>query len=151
MYGSPTECIQCRKQEEGQTHVFIECDFSNSIYTLCSPLLKKILNTDISKEEKAFGLQITDFNQQKRERLRNYIFSCIKHVIFRHRAKNVDISSSDKSVIIFQKIKTFISIDLQGKFFFAKNNNRVQRFKNIFLIDNILGELNLDQSLQINI
>ena len=31
MYGSPTECIQCRKQEEGQTHVFIECDFSNSI------------------------------------------------------------------------------------------------------------------------
>ena len=151
MYGSSTECIQCRKQEEGQTHVFIECDFSNIIYSLFCPLLKKILNIDISKEEKAFGLQITDFNQQKRERLRNYIFCCIKHVIFRHRAKNVDIPFSDKSVIIYQKIKTFISIDLQGKFFFAKNNNRVQRFKNIFLIDNILGELNLDQSLQINI
>ena len=77
---------------------------------------------------------------KSREHLRNYITFAIRHTIIVSRAIEFDdpIKAGD---VIITKVKKLLKEDLERNYLMAIYNNRVENFKAIFLIDNILGRI----------
>ena len=80
---------------------------------------------------------------KKKEKLRNYIFSIIKCTIFKERCK-IQTSNEQKIELIFQKSKQFIINDLKLGFELAKKNKNLTKFKENFLIENIIAQYRED-------
>ena len=101
-------------------------------------ILKKIIRKDITPEEKIFGMKCSII--KSREHLRNYITFAIRHTIIVSRAIEFDdpIKAGD---VIITKVKKLLKEDLERNYLMAIYNNRVENFKAIFLIDNILGRI----------
>ena len=100
--------------------------------------LKKIIRRDVTAEEKIFGMKCTII--KSREHLRNYITFAIRHTIIISRAIEFDDPITAGNVVT-EKIKKLLKEDLERNYLMAIYNNRVENFKAIFLIDNILGRI----------
>ena len=138
MYNLPNVCRHCNCAEENYAHCFLFCKVSTLVYTYFTHLLRQLVDADLTIEEKAFGLPINNL-LDKRERLRNYITSCVKCVIFRNRAFIWNGNLNTKSSILIYKCKKFLASDLSSKFINFKSKKCIDKFNEIFLIDNILG------------
>ena len=77
---------------------------------------------------------------KSREHLRNYITFAIRHTIIISRAIEFDDPITAGNVVT-EKIKKLLKEDLERNYLMAIYNNRVENFKAIFLIDNILGRI----------
>ena len=77
---------------------------------------------------------------KSREHLRNYITFAIRHTIIISRATEFDDPITAGNVVT-EKIKKLLKEDLERNYLTAIYNNRVENFKAIFLIDNILGRI----------
>ena len=141
MYNLANICVHCDLPEEGYSHCFIYCNISNLVYSHFVATLRKLLDIDLTMEEKAFGLPISN-PQEHRKKLRNYITACIKCVIFRNRGSTLRGSANTKSSILVAKCKTFLSLDLNQKFINFRFKKRLDKFRESFLIENILGTIN---------
>lgn len=150
MYNTDNVCKQCGQEEESSTHIFLTCNMSLCLYTKFEPLLKKIHNINLSQEEMALGIKIENKNTQKRERLRNYVFATIKYTLFKDRVQTQN-TIFQRVTALYNKIRSFISTDLQLKFLFAKKNKNIASFKENFLIQDILAIYSEDeQTIKIN-
>ena len=99
---------------------------------------KKIIRRDVTLEEKIFGMKCTII--KSREHLRNYITFAIRHTIIISRAIEFDDPITAGNVVT-EKVKKLLKEDLERNYLMAIYNNRVENFKAIFLIDNILGRI----------
>ena len=138
MYNVANVCVHCEQPEEGFSHCFVFCDVSNLVYCHFLTTMRQLVDVDITMEEKAFGLPIST-NREKRKQLRNYINACIKCVIFRNRGSKLNGNSNIKSLILISKCRKALSMDLTQKFLNYKNRKRLDKFREMFLIENILG------------
>ena len=129
--------------EENIFHINIYCSISKRIYERFFPLLNAIYEIEFTEKEFAFGLDIPDWENQKKEKLRNYIFSIIKYTIFKYRCK-IQPSNEQKIESIFNKSKQFIIKDLKLGFELAKKKKNLIKFKENFLIENILAQYRED-------
>ena len=77
---------------------------------------------------------------KSREHLRNYITFAIRHTIIISRAIEFDDPIRAGNVLI-TKVKKLLQEDLERNYLMAIYNNRVENFKSVFLIDNILGRI----------
>ena len=151
MYNTPNTCCQCSQAEEGYAHCFLFCSVSTLVYRHFDGLLQQILPVNLSLEEKAFGVVVNN-PQVKRKILHNYILACIKCVIFRNRARKWNCNIITKSDILIKKCKIYISYDLNIKFINFKHKNHMDKFTETFLIDNVLGTIQAnDTSLFVNL
>ena len=113
----------------------MECPTALYIWGKFDVILKKIIRKDITPEEKIFGMKCTII--KSREHLRNYITFAIRHTIIISRANEFD----DPITAGIRKVKKLLKEDLERNYLMAIYNNRVENFKAIFLIDNILGRI----------
>ena len=143
MYNTSNLCLQCKMPEENIFHIQIYCPVSIRIYDKFLPLLNAIYEIELTEKEIAFGLDITDWSNQRKETLRNYIFSIIKYTIFKNRC-SVQISNEQKIESIFNKSKKFIIKDLKLGFELAKKNKNITKFEENFLIENVLAQYQED-------
>ena len=140
MYNTPNVCCKCSTPEEGYAHCFLFCPVSNLVYFHFINILKRLVDIDLHIEEKAFGLTIENPNKNYKK-LRNYIVSCIKCVIFRNRAKNCSGNIESQSKILIIKCKKYITSDLETKFLNYKAKKKIDNFKDLFLMSNVLGSI----------
>ena len=143
MYNTSNLCLQCKLPEEYLLHILVYCPISKRIYEKFFPLLNAIYEIELTEREFAFGLDIPDWPNQKKEKLRNYVFSIIKYTIFKDRCK-IQTSDEQKIESIFNKSKQFIIKDLKFGFELAKKNKNLIKFKENFLIENILAQYRED-------
>ena len=141
MFNSLNICRQCDNPEEGPVHTILHCAVSDLVFGYFENILLQIVPLNISIQERAFGLMIQGQNTEKQKKLRNYLLFCVKHIIFKRRAKESNFSLEVKSRMIIDECKRFIITDLQSKFFVAKNKNEIVYFQNTYLIDNIIDHL----------
>ena len=137
MYNTPNVCCKCGGTEEGYAHCFLFCPVSNLVYLHFINILRLLVDVDLLVDEKAFGLSIENPNKK----LRNYIVSCIKCVVFRNRAKNCSGNIESQSRILINKCKKYLTSDLETKFFNYKVKKKIEVFDKSFLIGNILGSI----------
>ena len=114
----------------------MECPTALYIWGKFDVILKKIIRKDITPEEKIFGMKCTII--KSREHLRNYITFAIRHTIIISRAIEFDDPITAGNVLITEA-KKLLREDLERNYLMAIYNNRVENFKSVFLIDNILG------------
>ena len=89
MYNSINNCRQCENPEEGPAHIILYCEVSNLVFGYFDNVLQQIFPLSISIQEKAFGLIIQNRTIERKKRLRNDVLSCIKHIIFKRRAREI--------------------------------------------------------------
>ena len=116
----------------------MECPTALYIWGKFDVILKKIIRKDITPEEKIFGMKCSII--KSREHLRNYITFAIRHTIIISRAIEFDDPITAGNVLI-TKVKNLLKEDLERNYLMAIYNNRVENFKSVFLIDNILGRI----------
>ena len=100
MYNSINNCRQCENPEEGPAHIILYCEVSNLVFGYFDNVLQQIFPLSISIQEKAFGLIIQNQTTERKKKLRNYVLSCIKHIIFKRRAREIRGSLETKSRVI---------------------------------------------------
>ena len=140
MYNTPNVCCKCGGAEEGYAHCFLFCSVSNLVYRHFNTMLMQLVDIDVDLYEKAFGLSL-GYPNNNGKKLRNYIVSCLKCVIFRSRAKYCSGNIETKARIIIVKCKNYITSDLEIKFLNYKAKRKLDKFRELFLIDDILGSL----------
>ena len=116
----------------------MECPTALYVWGKFNETLKKIIRRDVTPEEKIFGMKCTII--KSREHLRNYITFAIRHTIIISRAIEFDDPITAGNVVT-EKVKKLLKEDLERNYLMAIYNNRVENFKAIFLIDNILGRI----------
>ena len=144
MYNKSKACLNCQEDEEGPAHTFLFCDISNQVYNHFMVLLMKFSNKGLDMKEKCFGIFLESVESKKKERLRNYILSLIKHTIFKKRANQAHLPKEGISLFLINLCKKLITKDLNSKYIIASKNKKIQIFKDNFLMEGILG--NIDQS-----
>ena len=140
MYNTPNVCCKCGDAEEGYAHCFLFCSIPNLVYMHFNTMLRQLVDIDMDLYEKAFGLSL-GYPNNNGKKLRNYIVSCLKCVIFRNRAKYCNGNIETKTRIIIEKCKKYITSDLEIKFLNYKAKRKLDKFCELFLIDDILGSL----------
>ena len=75
---------------------------------------------------------------KSREHFRNYVTFAIRHTILRAIEFDDPITAGN---VLITKIKKLLKEDLGRIYLMAIYNNRVENFKSVFLIDNILERL----------
>ena len=129
-------CKLCNTLERNRTHIFMNCEIINQVYLHFLPLIRRFDNRALSEKEKAFG--ITENNPKIL--LRNYMTYTIRHIVYRNRNIKLNNNANINSIII-NKVEKHIKVDLMERYNLFKLKGELQTFKNIYLIDNILGEL----------
>ena len=129
-------CKLCNTIEENRTHIFMSCKIINGLYQYLSYIIIN-LGSIITEKEKAFGIfEQNDANSK----LRNYITYSIRHIVYRNR--NIQITTHDDILtILVKKVKAYIKNDLTEKYYFYKHNNKLEYYKDTYLIDNLLGKI----------
>ena len=93
--------------------------------------------TSFSDSEKAFGIYEQN---DKKPNLRNYLTYALRHIVYRNR--NIDISNRSNIVrILVNKVNAYIKQDLTEKFNIYKHKNKLGHFKNLYLIEDIIGKI----------
>ena len=87
--------------------------------------------------EKSFGLKVE--KDDKKQKLRNYINFSIRHVVFRNRHRKLGNNKASIVRNLILKIDTFLKADLKTKFKLAVEKQKVDEFRNNYLIDGVLG------------
>ena len=64
----------------------------------------------------------------------------IRHIVYRNRNINLN-NNANVNLILINKVEKHIKLDLMERYNLFKLKGELQTFKNIYLIDNILGEL----------
>ena len=141
IFGSANICRQCNEEEEGFAHCFLYCNVSNLVYTHFQNLITHIINRVITLEEKAFGILIEDFKNDRISRLVNYILGFIKYIIFIRRARTNTLNETTRANLLIREIKKTIALDLQSKFCLAKHKKTLQNFKENFLYQEVLAKI----------
>jgi len=139
MYRGDGICKLCKNIERTRTHVFMNCEVIESLYQQFGYILSQLGPTTVSENEKAFGL----YNEQddSKSRLRNYVTYTIRHIVFRNR--NIDFALDAHVVTIMaNKIKAYIRRDLKERYYLYKYKNKLNIFKDIYLLENIIGNIN---------
>ena len=77
---------------------------------------------------------------KSREHLRNYLTFAIRHIIIISRAIEFDDPLTAGNVVT-AKVKKLLNEDLERVYLIAIYNSRVENFKSVFLIDNIVGRI----------
>ena len=129
-------CKLCHLIEEDRCHIFTTCNIINSLYNHFSAILLQLYPSQITNEEKIFGIYI---EKSPKIELRNYITFFIRHIVYRNR--NADFISSNIISNLRIKIIKAIESDIVSKFNIAKMKREVDKFKNIFLMDEILAKI----------
>jgi len=129
-------CKLCHLIEEDRCHIFTTCNVINSLYRHFSAILLQLYPNQITNEEKIFGIYI---EKTPKIELRNYITFFIRHTVYRNR--NTDFISSDIINTLRIKIIKAIDSDIISKFNIAKMKRELDKFKNVFLIGEILAKI----------
>ena len=146
VFNKSGNCKLCGKLELKRTHILVNCDASKAVIKNFEPILLTLHRENLSIKETIFGLLS---NNQINKRLHNYVIYSIRHVIFRSR--NIDFENVNTAVsTITLKTKRYIRDDLKSKYYIALNKNRIQKFRQTYLYNNILAEV-IDNSLDIKL
>lgn len=130
-------CKLCNTIEQTRTHIFMSCNVIEQLYQQFFYIISQLGPDNISQEEKAFGLYT---EEDPKINLRNYLTYSIRHIVFRSR--NIDFTANAHIPTILQnKIKVYIRRDIKERYFMYKHKNKLNVFKDIYLIDNILGKI----------
>ena len=141
MYNSPNICCHCKKIEEGPAHTILYCEISSKVYNFFTTILNRLSDQDLTLNGNCFGILFKNKNNDKKERLRNYIVAFIKHVIFKRRAFSFNLGTGEISKLLIDQIRKMIKVDLNNKYIISKENNEIATFRRKFLIENIVGHL----------
>ena len=130
-------CKLCNTLEQKRTHIFMTCQVTEQVYEHYRQLLANLGPTSFSDSEKAFGM----FEQNdKKTNLRNYFTYALRHIVYRNR--NIEISNrSDIVRILVNKVKAYIKQDLTEKFNIYKHKRKLEQFKQVYLIEDIIGKI----------
>ena len=135
-------CKLCKIQEHKRTHIFMNCTIINDIYQYFYDILVRLGPSEVNDFEKAFGL--CDDLENCKYMLRNYITFTIRHIVFRNR--NIEFApNSNVKVILINKIKYFLKLDLLEKFNIYKFKNNLEVFSDVFLVENVIGKIENDK------
>ena len=135
------KCKLCGDMEEGSHHIILECAVMKACLNDHVITLLRLHNEVLSRDEMAFGLVGDPIGRvDGKMRLRNFITFIIRHVVFKNRYVDFGgrrIAHATLKVKIIGRIKK----ELLNKWVIYKNNGTVESFKNIYLIENILGQV----------
>ena len=132
-------CKLCGKEELTRTHIFLDCNIILNIYDHFLSFTSRLVDIHhVNLLERAFGLKID--NPDNNSSLRNFINFSIRHIIFRNRNRKFGDPNTTTQKMI-KKIGNFIQSELYTKFKLACINNKIDKFKELFLVDNILGRI----------
>ena len=146
VFNKSGNCKLCGKLELKRTHILVNCDASKAVIKIFEPILLTLHRENLSIKETIFGLLS---NNQINKRLHNYVIYSIRHVIFRSR--NIDFENVNTAVsTITSKTKRYIRDDLKSKYYIALNKNRIQKFRQTYLYNNILAEV-INNNLEIKL
>ena len=151
MYNIPNVCSQCSLPEEGPAHTILFCQLSSLVYTYFEVIAKRLFNKNLTIQEKAFGILHENKRLSIGESLRNYIIANIKYILFTKRARILNGSLRTKSNILITECKKYIASDLSEQFLHAKKNDNLDAFSRKFLLNNILGYIDTNGELIIDL
>ena len=116
----------------------MECPTALYVWGKFKETLEKIIRRDVTLEEKIFGMKCSII--KSREHLKNYITFAIRHTMIISRANEFeDLITADN--VLTAKVRKLLKEDLEINHLMAIYNNRVENFKSVSLIDNILGQI----------
>ena len=146
-YKDPGMCKLCKQEQLTRTHIFLNCEVILGCYSAFLDITDSIYKFGpVNLIERAFGLQI-EGEDMHRVTLRNFINFTVRHVVYRSRnttcGSNIPICVSS----LCKKIEIYIHNDLNEKFISFKATNRIDEYKKIYLIDNVLGYIDSNNEL----
>ena len=130
-------CKLCCNIEQNRTHIFMNCQVIHIVYQHFSYIITPLGPSAIEDIEKAFGIYE---DLDTKASLRNYITYTIRHIVFRSRNLEI-LPNAVVATILINKIKLYMKLDLLEKFYFYRHKHKLEAFKEMFLMDNILGRI----------
>ena len=130
-------CKLCNNLEQNRTHVFMSCEVIDRLYQHFSYILSQLGPTNLSDKERAFGIYEQDDIKSK---LRNYITYAIRHIVFRSRNMECPTNGAIFNILA-NKIKAYIKQDVKERYYFYKYKNKLEYFKETYLLDGVIGKI----------
>ena len=132
-------CKLCKQEQLTRTHIFMNCDVILGCYSSFLHITDNIFKLGpVNLIERAFGLQV-EGEDKDRVTLRNFINFSVRHVVYRSRNTTCGSNIPNSVLTLCKKIEIYIHNDLNEKFISFKATNRVDEYKKMYLIDDVLG------------
>jgi len=141
---SADACRACRKHRETFMHCFAECEIPSFLWSKITPLIQGILNTTNSLKQPHLMLgdlsEYTDRSIRQRKLTTTLIAHAV-YVIWTTRCRIFHENSSDTPIQTWQTLRRLLKSLINIKYQIAKQQQKVETFKEKFLINSSLGEI----------
>ena len=135
-YNEENRCKLCGEAEADSFHIILSCPVHNDIFRRFNDTFKEINGKDLSEREVIFGCQ----EPGDRINLRNFLTFIIKNSIFRMRNTNF-VNKQIAEIAVLNRIHKDLKSELNKKLLLYTSRNKIARFKDLFLYNNILGHV----------
>ena len=135
-YNEVNRCKLCGEAEVDSFHIILSCPVHKEVFQKFSATYREIDGKDITERESIFGVQ----DSGNKSKLRNFLTFIIKNSIFRMR--NVNFATKRLAITgVLSRIRKDIRNELNSKLLLYLSRNRLPRFRELFLHNNVLGQV----------
>ena len=135
-YNEVNRCKLCGEAEADSFHIILSCPVHIEVFQKFNGTYREIDGKDITERESIFGVQ----DSGNKSKLRNFLTFIIKNSIFRMR--NVNFATKRLAITgVLSRIRKDIRNELNSKLLLYLSRNRLPRFRELFLHNNVLGQV----------